>query len=264
MLAKEGARISSPVVQETGQYNLLQILGIWALVSLPMALLAWVVAPVVIPFSPFHPGITYWLLIIAGMIWQFVVSLIILYRELGTLRWEVVRKRVWLNPPLDPITHQPNRKLYLWLAPCLLFSGLFSLGWSSYLDAPFSRLFPMPFFADITLLGSPEFRGQWWILGITLLSALLNYFLGEELLFRGVLLPKMRGAFGRWDWLANGILFGLYHLHKPWMLPSIILSSLAITWPANRFQSNWMAVIVHGVEGIILIVIIVVVLAGLV
>ena len=77
----------------SGQYSLRQILGIWLLVTLPMALLSWVVAPALIPFSPLHLGITYWLLMIAGMAWQFVVSLAIMYRELGTLRWSAIRQR---------------------------------------------------------------------------------------------------------------------------------------------------------------------------
>ena len=34
-----------------------------------------------------------------------------------------------------------------------------------------------------------------------------NTVLGEELLFRGLLLPRMNGVFGRRDWLANGVLF---------------------------------------------------------
>jgi uncharacterized protein len=89
---------------EKNQYTLWQIVGIWALVALPMALLAWVIAPAVIPLSPLHPGITYWLLMIAGMAWQFIASLMILYRELGTLRWSVFRQRVWLKTPLDPMT----------------------------------------------------------------------------------------------------------------------------------------------------------------
>jgi hypothetical protein len=93
---------------ETDQYTLGQIIGIWALISLPMALLAWVVAPALVPISPLHPGITYWLLMIAGMGWQFVMSLIILYRELGTLRWSVVHERIWLGMPRDPKTGQPN------------------------------------------------------------------------------------------------------------------------------------------------------------
>jgi len=50
--------------------------------------------------------------------------------------------------------------------------------------------------------------------------------------------------------VANAVLFGFYHLHKPWELPSIIATNMAISWPARRFRSNWMAIIVHGVEGL--------------
>jgi hypothetical protein len=42
-----------------------------------------------------------------------------------------------------------------------------------------------------------------------------NYLYGEEFLFRGLLLPRMHRVFGKWDWLANSVLFGLYHVHKP-------------------------------------------------
>lgn len=250
--------------ERLGQYTLWQILGISALVALPMALLAWVVAPAIIPYSPLHPGITYWLLIIAGMGWQFVVSLMIIYWELGTLRWSAIRQRTWLQTPLDPRTDQPNRKLYWWLLPGLFVSFVlvgFLIG--GYLDAPMAWLFPAlqsaPY-QDITQLASPEFMGQWWLLGITLVSLLLNYFLGEEFLFRGVLLPKMQGVFGKYDWVANSVLFGLYHLHKPWIILSTIVGSLGITWPARRFRSNWMAVVVHGVEGWYVVLVLAVIL----
>lgn len=252
---------------EKEQYTLWQILGIWAVAALPMALLAWVVAPAVIPQIPLHPGITYWLLMIAGMAWQFIVSLTIMYRELGTLRWSAIKHRTWLQTPLDPKTDQPKRRLYWWLLPVLLFSALVNMGLSGYLDAPMAWLLPglkMPAHADTSQLASPEFAGQWWILGITLVSFAFNFFLGEEFLFRGVLLPKMSGVFGKFDWVANAVLFGLYHLHKPWMFPSLIVSGLAISWPARRFRCNWMAVIMHGVEGTILLVMILAVILGLV
>ena len=47
--------------------------------------------------------------------------------------------------------------------------------------------------------------------------------LGEELLFRGYLLPRMNGAFGRGDWVVNGLLFTVYHLHVPWAMPATLL-----------------------------------------
>src|SRR5512132_2902742 len=103
--------------QETGQYSLGKILGIWAIVTLPMVLLTWVVAPAIIPYSPLHPGITFWLLMILGMAWEFVVALTILYRELGTLRWSAVREHLWLQTPRDPVTDQPNPKFYWLLLP---------------------------------------------------------------------------------------------------------------------------------------------------
>jgi CAAX protease family protein len=37
-----------------------------------------------------------------------------------------------------------------------------------------------------------------------------------------VLLPRMAGVFGRWDWVANTVLVGLYHVHKIWAWPSMI------------------------------------------
>ncbi len=97
-----------------------------------------------------------------------------------------------------------------------------------------------------------------------MVSMAFNYFLGEEFLFRGVLLPKMQGVFGKYDWVANTVLFGLYHLHKPWAIPGIIVGSLAIVGPARRFRSNWMAVVVHGAEGIIVLAMVLAVILGLV
>jgi membrane protease YdiL (CAAX protease family) len=253
--------------QEKGQYTLQQILGILALVALPMALLSWVIAPAIIPYSPLHPGITYWLLMIVGMVWQFIVSLVIMYRELGTLRWSAIRQRTWLQTPRYPGTDQPNPRLYWWLLPPLLFSALVNIGLTGFLDAPMAWLFPSlqpaPFM-EMSQLAAPEFQGQWWLLGITLVSFIFNYFLGEEFLFRGVLLPRMQKVFGKYDWVANAVLFGFYHLHKPWALPSIIVSNLAISWPASRFRSNWMAVIVHGVELLPTLVVVLAVILGLV
>ena len=249
------------------QYTLWQILGIWASVALPMALLGWVVAPAIIPYSPLHPGITYWLVIITGMGWETIVSLVILYQELGTLRWSAIRQRIWLQTPLDPKTGRPNPRLLWWALLGVLFSfGLVGDLIGNYLDAPMGWLFPAlqpaPYM-DISKLASPAFKGQWWLLGVTLIALLLNYFLGEELIFRGILLPKMQGVFGKYDWVANAVLFGLYHLHKPWIILSTIIGGLAMTWPTRRFRSYWMAVIVHGIEGYFVVLVLAVILGVL-
>jgi hypothetical protein len=251
---------------KTGQYTLWQILGIWALAALPMALLAWVVAPAIIPYSPLQPFVTFFLLMIAGMAWQFVVSLVIIYRELGTLRWSAIRQRTWLQTPRDPGTSQPNPRLFWWLVPAVFFTGLIGWGLGNYLDAAIAWLFPAlhnPKLFDLSGTDFTAFKGQWWMLGMILVSHIFNYFLGEEFLFRGILLPKMRGVFGKYDWLANSVIFGLYHLHRPSSILTNIVIDLGCSWPSRRFRSNWMAIVVHSVEGIVGLVFPLAVILGL-
>ena len=65
------------------QYSLTKILVIWAAATAPMALLAWVVGPALIPHTSLHPGLVHWMLMVVGMMWQFVVSLIVLRHELA-------------------------------------------------------------------------------------------------------------------------------------------------------------------------------------
>lgn len=242
---------------ERSQYTLWQILGIWLTGSAPMWILSWVVAPVIIPHISLHPAMTYWLLMIAGMAWQFVLSLTIVYRELGSLRWRLIFKRTWLQVPRDPKTDRPDPKLFWWLVPAIIFYALAGFGLARYLDAPVVWLFPTlhpAAYQDTNQLAALNLKGQWWLLGIAAVSTLFNHFLGEELLFRGVLLSKMQGTFGKYDWLANAVLFGLYHMHKPWGIGTNIVQTVAMTLPAKHFRSNWMSVAVHGTEGILMFV----------
>jgi len=128
-------------------------------------------------------------------------------------------------------------------------------------------LFPAisaPPYAEIRGLVSSEFEGAWWLLALALVSCLFNYLLGEALLFHGVLLPRMRGVFGRHAAVANAVLFGLYHVHLLPALPSVILSNLAYSLPAQRYRSVWLAVLVHGFEGVVLMTIVTLVILGVV
>src|SRR5437762_2880057 len=45
--------------------------------------------------------------------------------------------------------------------------------------------------------GKEFFRGAWGWFTLVVVLGVFNTILGEELLFRGVLLPRMRGVFGR-------------------------------------------------------------------
>ena len=111
-----------------------------------------------------------------------------------------------------------------------------------------------PAYAELQNLAGPAV-GQWWLLGVLAVLIVFNYLLGEELIFRGILLPKMNGVFGKWDFIANNILFITYHLHKIEVWPKILIINWIWPWAAKRFKSSWVAVIIHGFDAVVLLVI---------
>ena len=102
-------------------------------------------------------------------------------------------------------------------------------------------------------IGHDLLAGNWFWFAVIVVMAVFNTVLGEELLFRGLLLPRMRGVFGRGDWLANGVLFAMYHLHMPWAIPTILLDSLALAYPTRRYRSAWLGIIVHSIQSVIIV-----------
>lgn len=247
----------------TAQYSLARILLIWLGATLPMSALAWVVWPFLRQWVDFHPGLLFWMLMIVGMIWQCALALLVLRAELGTLRWSVLAPRIWAQQPRDPRSDTRRTRLWWMLAPiALVFAVLTAL--SEFLSPAIEALgVHASAGTEISELADPQFIGQWWILALAALSAVFNYVLGEELLFRGVLLPQMRGVFGRWDWLANGVLFGLYHVHKFWVIPLILLTSLPFSWAARRYRTIWFAICLHAIEGIITLLLVGAIVSGL-
>jgi membrane protease YdiL (CAAX protease family) len=113
-------------------------------------------------------------------------------------------------------------------------------------------------FAEFATSDSGEefFRGAWGWFAVVVVLAVFNTVLGEELLFRGLLLPRMRGVFGRGDFVANGVLFAVYHLHIPWVIPTTLLDIFALSYPSRRFQSAWMGIIVHSAQSVVVIVVV--------
>ena len=257
------------------QYNLARILGIWAVATLPMAILSWVVFPLVAPnfeSDPLGSGVTRIVLLTLGLIWLFVLSMIIVRQEEGNLRWATVKKRLRLNSPRDPKTGEQRRRLWLWLIPALVGIVLVDVLLASAIDDLWVSIFP--FFAEPpgynfgSIFESAEILerlvGAWWFFGLFVVFQIFNTILGEEFLFRGVLLPKMEGVFGSWSWVANGVLFGFYHLHQPWGILSTILgSTLFFALPAWRFRSTWMSIIVHSAQSVYLAFLILGVVLGL-
>src|SRR5262245_61914520 len=234
------------------QYSLKKIIGVWAASAIPMGVLAWVVAPLTKDwFSGPHPliqSVLVWLT--AGLIWQFVLVLILLRQEIGSFEWPRVRDALWLRPPRDPKTGHVGGKIWWWALPFLLAFA----AW-----AAIAPELPIPDDVDLNkFLGSDTakdfFSGAWGWFAVIVTLAVFNTVLGEELLYRGVLLPRMRGVFGQRDWIANGSIFAMYHLHMPWaILPTFVDGIFCDAYPSRRFQSSWIGIIVHSGQSVLLV-----------
>jgi len=238
---------------EQSQYTLWQILGIWAGATLPMGFVYWVILPLLLSRGSVNP-FTYLFLMIAGLIWEGILAYILLKREVKPFTWQGVKDRVWLHKPSDPRTGIQSKWLYLWTIPLIgiQFLADSNLGWLNELwvkTFPFLAARP---YADIQNLAGPAI-GQWWLLGVLAVMIVFNYLLGEELIFRGILLPKMNGVFGKWDWIVNHLLFTAYHLHFFWTTPTRLIVNWIYALPTKRFKSYWMGVIIHGFGAVFLI-----------
>ena len=151
-------RVDAPTKSE--QYSLFKILGIWAAAAILMGLLAWVVAPAIIPHISLHRGLVHWMLMVVGMMWQFVLSLAILSHELGGLEWPSIKRRIWLNLPRDPRTGKPRKVLFLWVLAAIA-GNYFSEYLVAWLDTAWTNVlggFREPSYVRTEALADPSSR----------------------------------------------------------------------------------------------------------
>jgi uncharacterized protein len=241
---------------EIPQYRLRAILAIWAAAALPMAALAWLVAPALADrlsgAGNVPMGKALLLSLTVGLVWQFVLVAVLVRREQGTLRWSTIREALWLRSPRSPRSGRVGGRLWLIIIPlAVLFAA----------EEFLPDLFPVPEDHDlVTFLGSEAgetfFSGNWGWFAVMLVNLVFVTVLGEELLFRGLLLPRMNGAFGRGDWFANGVLFAAYHLHMPWAMLAPLADAFVIAYPTKRYRSAWIGIAVHSAQSVFVAVVV--------
>jgi uncharacterized protein len=238
------------------QYRRRAIFAAWAAAALPMAALAWLAAPALkhrfagdgnVPMAK-----ALIVCLTAGLIWQFVLVAVLVWHEQRTLRWSTIREALWLRSPRSPRSGRVGGRVWLVLIPLIVAFAAEEL---------ISGGIPTPANRDMgAFLGSDAgqsfMSGNWGWFGLILVLLVFNTVLGEELLFRGLLLPRMNGAFGRRDWLANGVLFAVYHLHMPWAIPTSLLDTFILAYPTKRYRSAWIGIAVHSAQSMVIAVIV--------
>lgn len=93
-------------------------------------------------------------------------------------------------------------------------------------------------------------RGNWRALFLYFLMLFFNI-VGEEVLWRGYILPRQEQQHGRWAWLIHGLMWCGFHFFKWWDLLNLLPICLIIAYVSQRTGRNWPAFIAHyAINGI--------------
>ncbi len=91
-----------------------------------------------------------------------------------------------------------------------------------------------------------ELRGNWAPVALYF-SFYLAVVSGEELWWRGYVLPRQELAFGRHAWIVHGLLWSLFHIGYYWDILPLLPMSLALSYVAQRAGSTWAGIVPHAV-----------------
>jgi hypothetical protein len=231
------------------QYSLLMILFMFTWPGLWFCFLIYIVGPHFFNADGTVPTWLFHLIWLLGNGAELVVALVILRREGCKLTWNGLRDRINLRWP-----NSWNKWLIiLGVIVVCYFVGdwlSFTPQWvASFMPVPTWIPFNNPSQAINSLKdGYPDvnFIGNWWFVFYrwVILGFICNM-VGEELYYRGMLMPKMKGVFGRWYWVANGFLFTLKHFYFYWNIVSIFPYDFGFAFIAGPIGSLPIAILSH-------------------
>ncbi|UCG02766.1 MAG: CPBP family intramembrane metalloprotease [Candidatus Heimdallarchaeota archaeon] len=160
-----------------------------------------------------------------------------------------------------------------WLWTILLFLIMFlSVGILSFTSIIIASFLPPPTFWPDELnplkrsdsMGTipTEFVGQplpgnWWVVIVLFISLIIATF-GEELWWRGYILPRQELEHGEKTWIIHGILWGLFHFFLPWNLIALLPGTITLSYVAQKLKNTWPAIIAHGLANGLMVMVVVI------
>jgi membrane protease YdiL (CAAX protease family) len=105
--------------------------------------------------------------------------------------------------------------------------------------------------------------GRWELVALYFVALFFNV-VGEELWWRGYLLPRQERAHASHAWLANGLLWAGFHFFKWWDILALLTVTSTIAFISQRLRNNTPALIVHYLFNGVSFVVFVLLVAGVV
>jgi membrane protease YdiL (CAAX protease family) len=190
----------------------------------------------------------------------FVISILAYRLEGNEWSWQAFAKRYRLR--------RMDRSTWLWTVMLVLIGGLAAWGLS----------FTGRWLAGMPLFAPPDYfpaeinptkemvagvfmdtplAGQWWIVPVYFAGWFFNI-AGEELLWRGYLLPRQEATHGERAWMVHGFMWAVWHVYWRWNLLALLPVTLAIPFVVQRTKNTWVGIIAHGLANLIPLALIVV------
>ena len=183
----------------------------------------------------------------------FAISILAYRLEGNEWSWKAFARRYRLR--------RMDRSTWLWTVALILVGGLAALGLS----------FTGKWLASIPLFAPPDYfpaeinpskemaagifmdtplTGQWWIVLAYSAGWFFNI-VGEELLWRGYVLPRQEACHRERAWLIHGMMWAIWHIFWRWNLLAILPAALTIPFVVQRTRNTWVGIIAHGIANFI-------------
>ncbi len=188
-----------------------------------------------------------------------VVALVLYHFEGNCWSWDNFRKRIWLN--------KMERVDWLWMMGLFVAGILFYFMLAPIGDtlANINFFKPPDFFpAEINPLKNLrkgyvmdyKLSGQYMIAVIYFISWATNI-LGEEILFRGMILRRQMIKYEKLSWVYHAIIWTLWHAFWKWNLISIFPFALALSYTVYKRKNITISIISHGLMNAIPLILII-------
>lgn len=195
---------------------------------------------------PFLSSVTGW----ETVVFWFIVAGLGLFLPLLIISFLIVKKEGYnFNRQLwnERLRFKKITKAdWIWSIGAIIVIGIFSALIIEIIKIFVAEVNHQPSFMSF----EPLTRNRYWILLIWFPYWLLNI-MGEEILWRGVLLPRQEIVFGKITWLFHGFFWGIFHIGFGWQLLLMLLPILFIqSYTVQRRKNTWVGVIIHaGING---------------
>jgi membrane protease YdiL (CAAX protease family) len=135
-----------------------------------------------------------------------------------------------------------NKADWLWSVGSIIMIGILSFAIIKLLEVLIGKVENHPSF----MYFEPLTRDRYWILLIWFPYWLLNI-IGEEILWRGVILPRQELVFKKNAWLIHGVFWGVFHIAFGWQLLLTLMPILFIQpYVVQRHKNSWIGVVIHA------------------